>query len=104
MRACARRNNDEGQAVVLVLAVAVVVVLCMVAVGRFGARLVRIEQAQVAADAAALAGLDGGRDAAAALARANTGTLVAFHQLGDDVLVTVVVDGVQASARASRAP
>ena len=35
---------------------------------------------------------------------ANGGTLVAFRTLGDDVLVTVVVDGVQATARASRAP
>jgi hypothetical protein len=84
--------------------VAVLVVLCMVAVGRFGTRLVGIEQAQVAADAAALAGLDGGPGAASALARANGGTVVAFRQLGDDVLVTVVVHGVRATARASRAP
>ena len=103
MHACVRRN-DAGQAVVLVLAVAVVVVLCMVAVGRFGSRVVRIEQAQVAADAAALAGVDGDRAAASAIAAANGGTLVAFRVIGDDVLVTVVVEGVRASARASRAP
>jgi hypothetical protein len=103
MHACARRN-DAGQAVVLVLAVAVVIVVCMVAVGRFGNRVVRIEQAQVAADTAALAGVDGGRAAAATFAAANGGTLVAFRELGDDVLVTVVVDGVRATARASRAP
>ena len=103
MRACARQN-DVGQAVVLVLAVAVLIVVCMVAVGRFGTRVVGIEQAQVAADAAALAGVDGGREAAAALAAANDGALVAFQVVGDDVLVTVVVGGVRATARASRAP
>lgn len=103
MQACVRRN-DAGQAVVLVLAVAVLIVVCMVAVGRFGGRVVRIEQAQVAADAAALAGVDGGREAAASVAAANGGTVVAFRVLGDDVLVTVVVDGVRATARASRAP
>ena len=103
MPACTRRN-DVGQAVVLVLAVAVLIVVCMVAVGRFGSRVVDIEQAQVAADAAALAGVDGGREAASALAAANNGTLVAFRVVGDDVLVAVVVGGVRATARASRAP
>jgi hypothetical protein len=93
-----------GQAVVLVLAVAVVIVLCMVAMGRFGTRVVRIEQAQVAADAAALAGVDGGREAAASLAAANGATLVSFAVLGDDVVVTVAVAAVRATARASRAP
>ncbi len=95
---------DRGQAVVLLLAVVVLVVLSMVAVDRFGARVVGIEQAQIAADAAALAGVDGGRTAAARLAAANDAVLVSFTVLGDDVLVTVVVDGVGATARASRAP
>ncbi len=97
-------NDDRGQAIVLVVVVAVLIVLCAVGAARLGARLVTVEQAQVAADAAALAGVDGGADAARRLAAANDGTLVVFRQLGDDVLVTVVVDGVRASARASRAP
>ena len=108
MHAGAQTNErgaaDRGQAVVLLLAVVVLIVLSMVAVGRFGARVVGIEQAQIAADAAALAGVDGGRAAAARLADANGAALVSFTAIGDDVLVTVVVDGVRATARASRAP
>ena len=88
----------------LVLAVVVLVVVSMVAMGRFGARVVGIEQAQVAADAAALAGVDGGRPAAMRLATANGAVLVRFALLGDDVLVTFILDGVSATARASRAP
>lgn len=98
------RADDGGQAVVLLLAVVVLVALSMVAVGRFGARVVGIEQAQVAADAAALAGVDGDRSAATRLAAANGAVLVSFTVIGDDVLVTVTVDGVRATARASRAP
>ncbi len=98
------RAHDRGQAVVLLLVVVVLVVLSMVAVARFGARVVGIEQAQIAADAAALAGVDGGRAAAARLASANDGVLLAFARVGDDVLVTVDVRGVKAVARASRAP
>ncbi len=97
-------RRERGQATVLLLAVVVVVVVSMVAMGRFGARVVGIEQAQVAADSAALAGVDGGRPAAVRLATANGAVLVGFVRLGDDVLVTVTVDGVSATARASRAP
>lgn len=103
MRASARRG-EAGQAVVLVLVVVVFAVLSAVAVGRFAARVHTVEQAQVAADAAALAGVIGGESAAAALARRNGGVLRAFRVEGDDVLVTVSVDDVSAMARASRAP
>lgn len=103
MRACARRD-EAGQAVVLVLVVVVFTVLSAVAVGRFAARVRTVEQAQVAADAAALAGVIGGESAAVSLARRNGGVVRSFLVVGDDVLVTVVVDGVSAVARANRAP
>jgi len=69
-----------------------------------GGTVVGRSRAQAAADAAALAGVSGGRSAAAALAAANGGSLVAFRELGDDVVVQVVVDGVSASARATDGP
>lgn len=103
MRAGARRD-ETGQAVVLVLVVVVFAVVAAVAVGRFAARVRTVEQAQVAADAAALAGVIGGESAAVALARRNGGALRSFRIVGEDVLVTVVVDGVSAVARAGRAP
>jgi Ser/Thr protein kinase RdoA (MazF antagonist) len=83
-----------------------VVVLATVAAAtaRFGVRLVAREQVQIAADAAALAALQGGRSAAASVAAANGAELVTLT--GDDDTATVVVrlGGVQATARASRAP
>ena len=103
MRVGARRD-ETGQAVVLVLVVVVFAVLAAVAVGRFAGRVRTVEQAQVAADAAALAGVVGGEAAAVALARRNGGVVQSFRVVGGDVLVTVVVDGVSAVARASRAP
>ena len=103
MRASDRRN-DAGQAVVLVLVVVVMVVVCAVAMGRFATRVVTVEQAQVAADAAALAGVDGGAAAAARLAERNGGRLRWFRASGDDVVVEVEVDGERAVARAGRAP
>lgn len=100
----ARNRVDGGQAVMLVLAVAVVIVVVAMAAARFGARVVHREQAQAAADAAALAGVDGGRPGAARVASANHGTLVSFEARGDDVVVVVTVAGERATARATRAP
>lgn len=97
-------EHDRGQATLLVIAVATIVVVLMVVVARAGEAVVTVEQAQIAADAAALAGVAGGPVAAARLARANGGVLVSIRRLGDDVVVTVEVDGRRASARARRAP
>lgn len=100
------RRSDEcsGQATVLLLAVVALVVVMMVATAQFAGRVVTREQAQIAADAAALAGTDGGRPAAATLARANGGVLVSFAMVGDAVQVVVTVNDVAATARATRAP
>jgi hypothetical protein len=96
--------SDRGQAIVLVLAAVVVAVMCAVAVGRFSARLVDRQQAQLAADAAALAGVDGGRDVAERLALANDGVLMSFDLNGNEVVVEVRVGDELARARATRAP
>lgn len=106
------RRRDQGQAVVLLLACVVVAVITMVAVVRLGARMVLREHAQAAADAAALAGVVGGRPAAARLAAANHGVLLSFRVVADPmdasaaatVEVMVRVGGAVATARATRAP
>ena len=99
-----RRRRDQGQATVLLLAVVALVVVAMVATAHFGARLVDRAQAQVADDAAALAGVSGGRSAATQLASANDGVLLSFAAVGDDVQVVVRVGDASAAARATRAP
>ncbi|MEQ1874141.1 MAG: helicase/secretion neighborhood TadE-like protein [Ilumatobacteraceae bacterium] len=98
------KRQDRGQAIVLVLAVVVVAVVCTVAMAGFSARLVDKQQAQLAADAAALAGVVGGRVAADELATANEGVLTMFEVRAGDVLVEVRVGDEVAQARATRAP
>ena len=98
------RDRDRGQAIVLVLAVVVVTVVCAVGVGRFSTRLVDSQQAQLAADAAALAGVVGGREDAERLATLNDGVLTVFVITGEEVMVEVRVGAETAQARATRAP
>ena len=98
------QRRDRGQAIVLLLAFVVVTVVLMVAFGHFSARLVNQQQAQLAADAAALAGVVGGHDAAERLAAANDGVLTGFVVAGHEVIVEVRVGNERAKARATRAP
>lgn len=107
-----RQVHDRGQAVVLVVAVVVVTVVCAVGAARLGAGVLLRHRAQAAADAAALAGAAGGRDAAARAAEANGARLRSFVMLpthvgssgGDVVEVVVMLDGQMAVTRAARAP
>ena len=103
------RVRDRGQAVLLMLAVIVCSGLLAIAVGELGAILRDRQQAQNAADAAALAGVEGGRAAADELARANGAVLFGFDRApasagGWTVLATVRVGAVSARARATNAP
>lgn len=66
--------------------------------------LIDRERARNAADAAALAGVTGGRAAADALAARHGASLVAFVADGDTVTVTVVYDEAAAVARATDGP
>ena len=70
----------------------------------FGRGLVDHERARTAADAAALAGVTGGREAAARIAAVNGGVLVAWTRDGHEVSVTVLVEGQRATARATNGP
>jgi hypothetical protein len=66
--------------------------------------LVQRQQAQSAADAAALAGVNGGRAASQAIATANEAVLIAWSQSGYAVTVTLQVGEQEATARATNEP
>lgn len=62
------------------------------------------QQARSAADAAALAGVTGGRSAAVSLAAANDAVLVGWNRSGHEVTVRVRVGGQTVIARATDGP
>ncbi len=62
------------------------------------------QQARSAADAAALAGVMGGRGAASSLAAANDGVLVGWSRSGREVTVSVRVGDQTVTARATDGP
>ena len=75
--------------------------------GRAGALsrdLIDVSRARSAADAAALASVEGGPAAAIELAAANGATLVSWAQVGSDVVVEVRVGDAVATARATNVP
>lgn len=97
--------RDRGS--MLVFTTMVGVALCgalTLALVPFLIGLVHRQQAQTAADAAALAGVTGGRAASARLAGANDAVLVSWSRDGRAVTVTVVVGDERATARATDAP
>lgn len=116
MRCVERTDRDRGQALGLVLIAVGLVAVIAVALSHVGARLVARSRAQNAADAAALAGVDGGSGAAAAMAARNGGVLVSFVErpgrggstvamdVAMEVIVEVTVDGEHAVAAASSGP
>ncbi len=100
-----RCRGDRGQAaIVLLVVVAVLLVAMSVAVAAMGRTTIDRTRAQTAADAAALAALDGGPAAAAALAERHGAVVTAVSASGDEVTVTVRFGAVSATARATDAP
>jgi hypothetical protein len=97
-------RSDRGQAVLVLAVVVVVVALVAIGFARAADVVLDRQQAQTAADAAALAGLQGGRSAAARLAAANGAVLVSFVEAGSMVTVVVSRGEVRARARASDGP
>lgn len=97
-------RSDRGQAVLMLTVV--VVLVALVAIGFVHAADVVLDrqQAQTAADAAALAGVLGGRPAASRLAAANGAVLVSYQQQGATVTVVVSTGEVHARAKASNGP
>lgn len=97
--------RDRGSmSVVTVLVGLAMTAAVLVAITPVLTGLVHRQRAQAAADAAALAGVVGGRSEAAELAGANGGTLVGWSERGDEVTVVVDVAGQRARARATDAP
>ena len=100
-------DRDRGQAAIMFVVVAVAIAAATAsALAHFGVRVRERTRAQSAADAVALASLDGGRQAAVRLAAAN-GAIVLSWESGPGVHeVTVVVQHEEetATARATDQP
>ena len=98
-----RRTIQGGQATPLVAVALLVAALIALALARHGGIVVDAARARTAADAAALAGVDGGRTGSARLAAEHGATLVAWSSSGppDALTVTVTVRVGRASASAA---
>lgn len=95
-------ERDEcGQAVPLLLVFVVFIGVIGLAIAKVGAQAVDETHAQTAADAAALAGVVGGRSAAAEVAQKNGATIESYLVDHDDVQVIVVIGTRRAAARAA---
>ena len=96
-------HDHRGQAVPLALVVVVLAMVLTMAIGSLGGLAVDASRARTAADAAALAGVEGGRSAAVRLATEHGATVVAYRASGptDDRLVTVRVRVGRATATAA---
>ena len=96
-------QRPEGGAVAVLMAAAILVAaLLVLRVATLGSAAAGRARAQTAADAAALAGVVGGRDDAETLANENGGVLISWSDDGDEVQVSVGVDDAVAVARAER--
>jgi predicted MarR family transcription regulator len=97
--------RDRGSALVLAVLVGVAITTAVtLALVPVLSGLVDRQHARSAADAAALAGVTGGRAASASIATANRGALVAWSRAGRAVTVTVLVGDQRATARATDEP
>ena len=97
----ARWRDERGQATPLVLVVVVLAVVVTFAVAHLGRSVVDAGRARTAADAAALAGVEGGRDAAARLAAEHGAAILSWSASGPSDAVTVTVTVRVGRARAS---
>ena len=98
-------KRDRGSAMVFVVLVAVAFTVAAGAgLAQLSRDLIDVSRARSAADAAALASLEGGRAAAEELATTNGATVVSWAQVGSDVVVEVRVGDAVATARATNAP
>ena len=93
---------ERGQSTVLVAAGLVLAAAVLLVVVAVGGVVVDGARARTAADAAALAGAAEDQSAAAEVAQANGGRLIAFRAEGAAVTVTVALGRARATARAQR--
>jgi hypothetical protein len=96
-------RDDRGQAVPLVLIGVALAIVATVALAELGANVVDAARARTAADAAALAGVEGGREASLRMAVENGATLLSWSSRpdGDGFTVTVKVQIGDAAATAA---
>ncbi len=95
-------SNDRGQAAVMVVMMATAFFMALTAAMLVvGGQMIDRTRAQTAADAAALAALQGGRGAARALAERHGGELVSFEPGPGEHRVNVVVRVGERTARAA---
>ncbi len=99
-----RPFSDSGQALPLGLALVGFAVVLVFAVGGLASDLVDGARARTAADAAALAGVSGGRVAAVRLAVDNGAEVVSWGRRGREVTITVRIGDAVATARATDEP
>ncbi len=97
-----RARGEAGQLLPLYALVVLVACGALVLVAHLGQLAHRRAQARTAADAAALAGVAGGRDEADRVADANGAVLEGFVSNDGEVTVRVQVGGTHAIARAQR--
>lgn len=99
-----RFQGDGGQAMPLAIAAVVVAGLLTIALGSMAGDVVDSARAQTAADAAALASIEGGRAAASDMAVENGGSVVSWSQQGAVFTVSVRIGDAVAVARATGGP
>jgi hypothetical protein len=98
----ARGRGDRGQVGIgLALLVAGCATLTMMLTASLGRTVIDRTRARTAADAAALAGVTGGRPAAEAVAAGNGGELEALAEIGPVVEARVRVGTARATSRAA---
>jgi len=93
-------TRERGQVSPLIALVVVATAVAALLVAELGTAVTDRAQARTAADAAALAGVNGGRAAAAAIAVADHGSLERFVVAAGATEVTVRVGRARATARA----
>ena len=93
-------DSDRGQVAPLVAVLVLVAAAALLVLAQIGRLLVDRAAAHAAADAAALAGVHGGRNEAEAIARANHGELIDYRTKDKWVEVRVRVGRAIATARA----
>jgi hypothetical protein len=98
-------HRDAGSMLVLTALIGVALIAAItLALVPVLTGLIDRQQASSAADAAALAGVAGGRSAAAMLASTNGGALVGWSKEGSEVTVRVRVGDQVVTARATDGP
>ena len=93
-------TREGGQVSPLIALVVVATAVVALLVAELGTAVTDRAQARTAADAAALAGVNGGRAAAAVIAAADNGSLERFVAADGATEVTVRVGRARATARA----